>query len=455
MIMPDALPAIKRFFRIAVFGDYAQGFVVRLMIAFLFHMGRMSAAQAAVAVRTDSRHRAQVGRFLKGCGLANGSAQQRCLAVALIHRECQRSGRWLCVLDKTCTSRQGRNTQNTFSTGKRQRRPRQGRRYNQNKTRVKRCHGFVMALLITPSGCRIPFHRCYYTKEYCQQTNRPHQTEAELGAALVRDLPVADGSDVVVLGDTAYEAATVRAACASRGFTWITPCNSERVVAGAKPRPQVSARLLTVEARQFSPIRLTPTQGHYVRSRRVAACRLGPKAKTRTFYAYQERLSVHSIGTVLVVFSTKEKPENGKPLERAKTKILLTNHPTLSLAEIVELYDLRWQIELFFKEVKSTLGFGHYDFTDFTKVEAWVECCLLTFLYLEWYRAQQLARRQSAAAKRWWSCQRTHGLREAVAQQAESAELTRLADWSRTPTGLKKLKRTLRAARPREQHIVT
>ena len=71
---------------------------------------------------------------------------------------------------------------------------------------------------------------------------------------------------------------------------------------------------------------------------------------------------MHSVGKVQVVFSTNEKPQNGKPVERDKTKILMTNSLTLSRAEIVELYDLRWQIELFFKEPKSTLGLGHYGF---------------------------------------------------------------------------------------------
>lgn len=455
MMMQDALPSVKSFFRIVPFAEHTQSYVVRMMIAFILHVGRMSASQVAVAVRTEVRHRAQVSRFLGGSGLANGSDEYQCFAAALIGMESRRQGRWLFLIDKTCTSRQGRKTQNTFSTGNRKRRPRKGRRYNKKKNPSKRCHGFVMGLLITPSGYRIPFHRCYYTKDYCKEKNLDHRTEAELGAVLVRDLPVPEGVEVVVLGDTAYEAASVRQACEERNFTWITPVNPERVLAGEKPRPKVSSRISDMTARQFSPIRLKPTQGDYVAQRRVSACRIGPKAKTKTFYARKERLQVHNVGKVQVVFSTKEKPKNGKPIDRSKTKILMTNNLKLSAAEIVELYDLRWQIELFFKELKSTLGFHEYGFADFAAVESWVECCLITYLYLEWYRAKQLSRRGlSKEAKRWWSCQRSHGLCQAVAQKAECKELTRLADWSQTPTGLKKLKRVVRAARPSEYQIV-
>ena len=455
MMMQDSLPLIKSYFRNSKLAEHPRKFVVRIMIAFMFHTGRMSASQASVSVCTDTRHRAQVSRFLAGSGLGNDSSEYRSLAAAMINLESRRGGRWLLLIDKTCTSRQGQRVQNTFSTGNRRRRPAKGRRYNKKKNPSKRCHGFVMGLLITPSGYRIPFCRCYYTKEYCKLRNIDHRTEAELGAALIRDLPAPDEADVVVLGDTAYEAASVRQACDERNFTWIAPANPERVLEGETPRPKVSSRISDMTARQFSPIRLNPNQGDYVAQRRVSACRIGPKAKTRTFYARKERLAVHNVGPVQVVFSTKEKPENGKPIDRKKTKILMTNNLALSMAEIVELYDLRWQIELFFKELKSTLGFHQYSFVDFSAVETWVECCLITYLYLEWYRAKQLSRRGlSKAAKRWWSCQRTHGLCQAVAQQAESAELNRLADWSHTPTGMKKLKRLVRSARPPEYQTV-
>ncbi len=454
MMMQDTLPLIKSYFRNSKFSEHTQSFVVRIMIAFMSHTGRMSASQAAVAVRTEIRHRAQVSRFLAGSGLGNDSDEYRRLTAALINMESRRGGRWLFLIDKTCTSRQGRKAQNTFSTGNRKRRPAKGRRYNKKKNPSKRCHGFVMGLLITPSGYRIPFCRCYYTREYCKQHKLDHRTEAELGAVLVRDLPVPDGAEVVVLGDTAYDAASVREACEERKFTWITPSNPERVMAGEKPRPKVSSRISDMTARQFSPIRLKPNQGDHVAQRRVSACRIGPKVKTKTFYARKERLQVHNVGKVQVVFSTKEKPKNGKPIDRKKTKILMTNNLKLSAAEIVELYDLRWQIELFFKELKSTLGFHQYGFENFSAVESWVECCLITYLYLEWYRAKQLSRRGlSKDAKRWWSCQRSHGLCQAVAQEAECKELTRLADWSQTPTGLKKLKRLVRAARPPEYQI--
>jgi hypothetical protein len=346
MMMSESLPSVKSFFRNAQLSQRSRGFLARIMIGFATHLGRMSASQAARAVRSDVRHRAQVTRFLTDSLLCNSGKDYTQLALALVRMERNRRGRWLFLVDKTCCSRQGEKTENTFSTGNRQRRPKKNRRYNQKKTSPKRCHGFVMGLLITPSGYRIPFHRCYYTQAYCAEKNLDHRTESELAAAMIRALPVPEGVLVTVLGDTAYDAATVREACEERVFTWIVPANPERVLEGKKPRPKVSSRLLDLTARSFSPVRLMPGKGQYVAQRRVAACRIGPKAKTRTFHVHRERLLVHSVGDVQVVFSTKEKPRNRKRLERDKTKILMTNDLTLSVAEIVELYDLRWQIEV-------------------------------------------------------------------------------------------------------------
>ncbi|MFO0897533.1 MAG: transposase [Pirellulales bacterium] len=83
-------------------------------------------------------------------------------------------------------------------------------------------------------------------------------------------------------------------------------------------------------------------------------------------------------------------------------KILMTN-ARLSTSEVLELYALRWQIELFFKELKSTFGFAQYRFRKFTVVQAWVELALSAVMFVEEQRARRLwDRRLSAATRRWW-----------------------------------------------------
>jgi hypothetical protein len=132
-------------------------------------------------------------------------------------------------------------------------------------------------------------------------------------------------------------------------------------------------------------------------------------------------------------------------------KILMTNDRRLKAAEVVELYDLRWQIELFFKELKSTLGFDQYRFRRFERVESWLELVLVTFLYLEWHRARQLQRSDlSKEEKDRWRRQRTHGLCMAMRQETERADLDYLAEAVQTKSGIRRLRRKLREVVQRE-----
>lgn len=446
VMLADSVPGLKRWLAPLGLNDKTKSLVIRVVVAFLLHTGRMSCLRAGGAVRCEARHRAQVSRFLarpRWRKLDINSA----LRQALLELEAA-DGLFVFIVDATLVSHAGQKTENTYSTGNRQRRPRPGRRYGQRKHTVKNCHSFTMGLLITPSGIRLPFSKPYHTREYCQGKGLTHRTTAEAAADLIRELPLPQGTRAIVLGDTAYDAAVVRAACGDRGYSWIFPCNPERVLAGPKgQRPKVRSLLKDWPRRSRQTIRLAPSQGPYAVYRRLSAHRIGPKAKPRTFYVHQERQSVHSVGEVRLVFSTTKKDlQTATPDE---VKILMTNDRRLPVRDVIELYALRWQIELFFKELKSTLGFHQYQFRRFEPVEGWMELALTAFLYLEHYRAQQMRRRGlSAEVRRWWERQRTYGLCQAVRLASEQTELEYLAERLQTPSGIRKLKKVLRNSFP-------
>lgn len=448
MIFPHALPKIKTFLRPARLTASTQALLIRLIAAFCCHPGRMSASCAASAIRSQGRHRAAIVRFLARCRWSHDWAVLTQVADLLLQAEARKGGTWVFILDQTHVGQQGSKTENTFSRANYRPRQRKGNRKRKKYAR-RSCHCFVMGLLISPSGLRIPCCRSYYTEGYCRAKKLTYRKQPELAAELIRSAVVPQGAPVVVLGDTAFEAKDIRAACQERQWLWVVPLNPERVLAGPKPRPKVQSLVAGLSAEQFEAVRLVPGQGAHAAQRRVARCRVGPKVKARTFWVHPERRAVHNIGEVLLVFSTKEQPQSGQPVR--VQKVLMTNGVGLSAAEVVPWYDVRWQIELLFKELKSTLGLHRYRFREFTKVENWVQACLVTFCYLEWFRARQLARRDlSDKEKRWWQWQRSHGLSLAVVQRAEEHDLAQLYRWSATPSGRRKLRRCLRQALPLE-----
>ncbi len=214
-------------------------------------------------------------------------------------------------------------------------------------------------------------------------------------------------------------------------------------------RPQLRSRLKDWTRLSQKTIRLRASTGKYAKYRRLSQWRVGPKQKPRVYYAYQEKCDVRSVGRVQLVFSTtKRELKKATPDD---VKILMTNATDLSLAEVIELYTLRWQIELFFKELKSTLGFSQYRFQRFEAVRAWAEMAITTVLFLEHERAQRLQdRRLSKKQRQWWEAQRLHGLSHAFRQECEGRELKYLAQRLKTPGGIAKLKRLLAAAIPAE-----
>lgn len=448
IIISDSAVLLKRFLSQTSLSDFAQGMVLIMVLAFMFRRGRMSCSQAAGIIASEAIHRGQLTRFLAGKRWQkqdfNAPLRKRLLMLE------SRRGEFIFILDATLVSQAGQKTQNTYSTGNRKRRPRKGRRYGKKKIVRKTCHSFTFGLLTTPSGHRIPFQVPHYTETYCTEHGVEHRTTAQAAADMIRSLPLPPTAKVVVLGDTAYDADVIRAACDERGYTWIVPVNVNRVYEGPRGnRPQVRSRLKDWTSLSLRKIRLQASTGKYAGYRRLSRYRVGPKQKPRVYYAHTENSDVHSVGRVRLVFSTT-KPD----LQKATcddVKILMTNATGRSLRDIIELYSLRWQIELFFKELKSTLGFAQYSFQKFSAVRAWVEIAITAVLFLEYLRAERMAdRRLNREQREWWQMQRLHGLREAYRQECQNKELIYLSKRLKTRGGINKLKRILTAAIPAE-----
>ena len=411
-IMEDSLPNIKSFFKGTFTTSSARSMVVRFMISILCRHGRNSCMNAASIVRDQGRHRAQPSRFLgRTTWRTMNLLGQLCLKLLAGENG---SGQYLLIVDSVLVGHQGKTMENTYSTGNRKRRPQKRRRYNKYTHANKGCHCFVFGLLLTPEGLRIPFYKPLYTHAYAKQKKLKRKTQAQLAAQIIDELPVAPGVSVMVLGDTAFDAKVMRNACDRRGFYWIFPCNAKRVYAGPRGKRQpLRSQISKLSNALLTTIRISQTGGKYAAQRRLSRHRKNAKIKTRTYYVHSEKRPVHSVGQVILVFSSTKL--NRKKPKRESTKILMTNALHLSARDVVELYCVRWQIELFFKELKSILGMDQYKFKRFEAVQGWMEVVLITFVYLEWTRAKKLAdKRIKKKTKEIWRQQRAFGIRQAV-----------------------------------------
>jgi hypothetical protein len=437
MIFSTSLPRFKTFLGHAQLKASDWTCCLLFLSTFILPTARRSVAAAARSISSDLRDAGWLLRWL-GCSSAPAAllaaAQHQLQVAARTHADRLH----LLLLDSTQHGQQGQHTQNTFARGNTQPRPRQSQRHQKSVHR-RSCHCFVFALLLTPCGLRIPYWLPFYTQQHCTLFGRVHQSQASLAAQLIERVALPPTSRVVVVADTTFEAKQVRRACARRGWSWVLPLNPERRLAGPAPRPQVRSlyEQLTVSAFQQVSFRLD--QGALANLARVSPKRSKSRKHSRTYWVHHRIAAVHNVGTVALLFSTKQAPTPGKVKVQ---KVLISNALEATPHELLRWYALRWQIELFFKAMKSELGMCAYKLGLFQRVEGWVQLCVVAYCYLEWYRWQQ-QQQARGPDKAFWQRLRSAGLKEKVRQQAQRTDIDTLLRLAHSRVGQQRLSELL------------
>jgi hypothetical protein len=102
-------------------------------------------------------------------------------------------------------------------------------RHKNSRHRTAGNHAFVMALLLTDKGGRLPLPRkSYYTKSYCQKERRRYRSLNDLAAAFIREVQVPEDVELTVVYDSAFDAKQVPAASRRRGFREVFPLDPNR-----------------------------------------------------------------------------------------------------------------------------------------------------------------------------------------------------------------------------------
>jgi hypothetical protein len=433
MIFAASLPRFKAFLGVSVCKAADLASCLLIVTPLLLSSARRSVAACARSILAEGKNAAWLLRWL---GSSNAPAALLAAAQQRLHDACARPDGWhLLVLDSTQHSQQGYHTQNTFACGNRQPRPRKSDRHQQAVHR-RSGHCFVFALLLTPDGLRIPYWLPYYTQQFCALFNRQHLSQASLAAQLVDTLVLPAQARVVVVGDTAFEAKQVRAACARRGWSWIVPLNPERRLAGPKgQRVPVRSLYTQLHSHDFARVSFRLDQGEHAALARVSPKRSRPGTPARTYWVHHRTAAVHNIGDVALLFSTKTEPTTAAGV--VVQKVLVSNAVQATTQELLCWYALRWQIELFFKEMKSALGMCQYKLGLFSRVVGWVNLSVLAFCYLEWYRRQQ-DQIQGGTPPLWRSL-RTAGLKEQIGRQVQRADLEAVLRLAGTAEGQQRL----------------
>jgi hypothetical protein len=380
----------------------------------------------------------------------------------------QKRRRWMIVLDATYHGTMSECMENLILMSRRQ----------DPRRRSTRQHAFVMGVVLTDRGGRFPLpRRSYYTKEYCKKHGRRYRTLNDLAALMLKEVSVAEDVDVTVTFDSAFDADKIHRVCRQRGFREVFPIDPNRVLADSEeeqasglPGEKVVAWTRNWQAEEFELIELQVNNEDLVFFRRRHVDNLRVK-KTKRRYAAAARLAaVSKLGACLIVASYKENPKvqllpnqsadwrayhvpempsrkRGKKVPaRWHGKVLACTDPTATARQAIEWYEVRWQVELFFREIKSRLQFGCYVLMKFEAVERYVDFLLMGFLLLEHRRLIDMKKAgppSDRAGEPWVQARVTDRLRDLEALLHEW-NLQRVEEALKTKAGRRRLLAELR-----------
>lgn len=197
-------------------------------------------------------------------------------------------------------------------------------------------HQYVKAT-ISVNGITIPFGIRLYAKDTeCKKLGRPFLKVTELAAELIKSFNPPKGVNVLVLFDSYYLCPVVVNACRQKGFHFVSTLKSNR---------NLKNRGKKVKAGSY---------GKYCfKTRKKSRIKISKDHRTAIYhYVDAGFVEVSKLGTAHVVFSRKN--------SERKVLGIVTSHPKLNAAQMIASYNVRWQIEVFFKNAKQLLGLGRY-----------------------------------------------------------------------------------------------
>jgi len=252
------------------------------------------------------------------------------------------------------------------------------------------CHFFVMGILYFPdTGARIPLpRRLYRTKSYCRKHGYKYRTQIQLAENMMRYANLPDDMEVIVLFDTFFSSESFIKLLRRKGYHFVCSVKYNRVVlaTGKQLKAIIEQRISKGQLNTRVDVRVPSKRSRY-------GHKSAQRYETKKYVTYTEKFSISKMGDVQIVFSRKADDE------KSLMKYIATDMLSLTTHQILMIYSYRWQIELFFKELKSYLGLSDYQVLSFRSIIRHVDIVIMAFMYLEHLRLCKL--KKNPTDKHW------------------------------------------------------
>jgi hypothetical protein len=227
-------------------------------------------------------------------------------------------------------------------------------------------HNFVL-MLASLNSVAVPVGiRLYLKEDYCKKNQIPFKTKNQLAAELIEGFTAPPSVHVSVVFDSWYLNKTVAEGCHKKGYPYISQSKNNRTI--------------YVEGKKFSAAQYAKRQ----RGRALKSTTYTPRAQSSPVKAKSLVVRLNQLGKVRFVVSRNEKGEY---------VFLVTDHLALPMVEVIRRYDIRWDIECYFRDAKQHLGLGDYQMRSLQGIvrhlyTVMIACILLVQLKLSLPEAQ-------------------------------------------------------------------
>jgi len=294
---------------------------------------------------------------------------------------------------------------------------------------------------------RLPLPRkSWYTKAYAKEQKLDYKTQIDLVAESLTWLKplVPEKVHLLVLGDSYFEGERLFRLCEEEGWTFISKLKRNRCFTDGR---KIVAHGQKLAAGKFRRHRLRRGKEATAAYRRQEP-RRSRTHENRAYDIYSECRQVSRLGEAQVVYSWKTPVYTPRPrMDQRQFAALVTNNRRMPAKKVVEYYELRWQIEVFFREMKGQLGLSDYQGIRFESYERYITLALLGFLTLEYERLRGLQKRSANAKPRGgWPAARTCVLLQTIRQETLRADVHWQQECLKTPSGRCRLKNALEQA---------
>ncbi len=215
----------------------------------------------------------------------------------------------------------------------------------------------------------------FYTKKYCRENNIKYQTESERIVEYLNNLDLEEyigfhsPERVIVLGDSGYDNKKLENAILNKNWNFIISLINKR---GFKT---IKAFNTTPKSQDWKWVSTTFKNHRKIGWDTIKVPKNSSQKKWMEFRTRQITGHLKSVSELVQLICSEFK--NSK---KGKRKHLACSDLKATTRQILIAYRLRWEIEIFHKEVKMFLGFEDISATNFSSVVShvhWVYCAYI------------------------------------------------------------------------------